>query len=79
MAKHSKSKRSRRSRSSSDSDSDSSSSSFSSSKTFSSTFSDIIDLKVKKFKLNKRKASVIAKWATKGVGEKNLNRRQRGV
>ena len=72
MAKHSKSKRSRRSRSSSDSDSDSSSSSSSSSKSFSSTFSDIIDLKVKKFKLNKRKASVIAKWATKGVGEKNL-------
>ena len=72
MAKHSKSKRSRRSRSSSDSDSDSSSGSSSSFKSFSSTLSDIADFKVKKFTLSRRKASVIAKWATKGVGEKNL-------
>ena len=76
MAKHSKSKRSRRSRSrsrsSSGSDSDSSSSSASSSDSFSSSFSDISKSKVKSFKFNKRKSSVLAKWIVKGIGEKNL-------
>ncbi|XP_046647730.1 probable serine/threonine-protein kinase nek1 [Daphnia pulicaria] len=72
MAKHSKSKRSRKSSSSSSSDSDSSSSSASSSKSFSSTFSDIIKLKSKRFEVSKRKSSVLANWIVKGIGEKNL-------
>ena len=72
MAKHRKSKRSRKSSSSSGSDSDSSSRSSSSSKSFSSTFSDITDLKVKKCVCNRRKSSVLAKWITRGVGERNL-------